>query len=88
MLRRPISMQPAIPASVSQILHLPMDSFIHHPSHPKFPRLDSVGDKATRSHSNPAGAFDLIDYHAHAAKLVTKRGFVSRRRKQQFSLHY
>lgn len=68
MLRRPISMQPSSPASVSQILHLPMDSFIHHPSHPYSPVLTPSETKGRRSHSTPAGTFDLIDYHAYAAK--------------------
>lgn len=47
---RPISMQPASPASVSQILHSPMDSFIHHPSHPYSPVLtpsETKGHAAT-----------------------------------------
>lgn len=68
MLRRPISMQPSSPASVSQILHLPMDSFIHHPSHPYSPVLTPSETKGARSHSTLAGTFDLIDYHAYAAK--------------------
>lgn len=84
MLRRPISMQPSSPASVSQILHLPMDSFIHHPSHPYSPVLtpsETKGHAATARQGREIG-FDLIDYHAHAGQAVTKRGFENRRRKQ------